>query len=71
MTQYRMRHFFAVFALLAIPVLACGVGPVVWDLIQRVEVLEEESALLLQQLDSVQAESDATPGMTVVTRSDS
>lgn len=43
MRRYKLRHFLALFVLLALPAVTCGVGPVVLDLIERVEVLEAES----------------------------
>ena len=41
MGQYKARHFLAVLALLGLPALTCGVGPVVLDLIERVEFIED------------------------------
>ena len=45
MGHYKARHFLAVLVLLGLPALTCGVGPVVLDLIERVEFIEQELGL--------------------------
>ena len=58
MSKYKLRYFIAVGVLLALPAFTCGVGPVLRDLIQRVEMLEAESALLTGQVGALEADVD-------------
>jgi len=62
MSRYKLRYFIAVGLLLALPAFTCGVGPVLRDLIQRVEGLETESALLTGRVDVLGGESDVLQG---------
>ena len=57
MSRYKARHFLALFVLLSLPALTCGVGPVVQDLIDRVEALEAETAGLDAKVAALEAES--------------
>ncbi len=57
MSKYKLRYLIAVGVLLTLPAFTCGVGPVLRDLIQRVEVLETESALLTEEVDAIEATS--------------
>ena len=65
MRCYKIRHFITMFVLLALPAVTCGVGPVVLDLIERVEVLEAESDAQFLVMDSLGAEVGTRRGATV------
>ena len=43
MHRFKLRYVLTMGVLLTIPAFACGVGPVVFQLIQRVQALEAES----------------------------
>ena len=43
MRRYKIRHFFTMFVLLALPAATCGVSAAVQDLRDRVAMLEAES----------------------------
>ena len=58
MGKYRLRYFIAVGVLLVLPAFTCGIGPVLRDLIQRVEMLETESELLTMQVEALEGRSD-------------
>ena len=46
MGRYRARHFLAVTVLLGLPAFTYGVGPVILDLIERVELIGREPGLV-------------------------
>jgi hypothetical protein len=52
MNKYRFRYLIAVGLLLTIPAFTCGVGPILRDLIARVELLEAESDAELVTIDA-------------------
>jgi hypothetical protein len=53
--RYRIRHFMAIGALLTLTALTCGPTPIVQNLIQRVEALEAETALIGELTTSLEA----------------
>ena len=61
MRRYRPRYFGLLAALLIIPAFTCGVGPVVLDLIQRVEVIEE--LLFSEPTETVLLDDDFEDGI--------
>lgn len=62
MGRYRVRHFLAVFVLLATPAFTCGVAPAVFDLIERMEAVEAEldAGLIVIDANGVQVGSLVT-----------
>ncbi len=61
MGRYKARHFLAVSVLLGLPALTCGVGPVVLDLIERVEVIEE--ILFSEPVETILFDDDFEDGI--------